>query len=41
MKAFDIEGEEWLDVDTPAMHGLAETLLYPPLTKPQDGPFAR
>ena len=41
MKAFDIEGEEWLDVDTPAMHGLAETMLYRRLTKPQDGPFAR
>lgn len=41
MKAFDIGGEEWLDVDTPAMHGLAETLLYRRLTKPQDGPFAR
>ena len=41
MKVFDIEGEEWLDVDTPAMHGLAETMLYRRLTKPQDGPFAR
>ena len=41
MKAFDIDGEEWLDVDTPAMRGLAETLLYRRLTKPQDGPFAR
>jgi choline kinase/phosphatidylglycerophosphate synthase len=41
MRAFDICGEEWLDVDTPAMHGLAETLLYRRLTKPQDGPFSR
>ena len=41
MKVFDIDEEEWLDVDTPAMHGLAETLLYRRLTKPQDGPFAR
>jgi choline kinase/phosphatidylglycerophosphate synthase len=41
MKLFDIEGEEWLDVDTPAMQGLAEAMLYRRLTKAQDGPFAR
>ena len=41
MKALDIDGEDWLDVDTPAMRGLAETLLYRRLTKPQDGPLAR
>lgn len=41
VRTVDVDGDFWLDVDTPEALGLAEKLLLEKLTKPQDGFLAK